>query len=307
MKVIMKTWNEYLESVVQTKRQGITHLDQMKPIEFIEFAKSIITQNEGVLRNIKATLKVDGFGARIGKDKEGKFFFESSRSGPIQTKGAFSAFHKAKGTTDEIILHRASQYDRLYDELESAKFMNAIPTNTKVVVECLYNPLAVDHGDQIKFASVKYDRSKVGSHMTLVLIDIITADGLPHPKKDKIWNELIKQSTQEIKITDAKLKAADLDISAIIDPLATLDNTVKEILQSRKAVDRDSKKSYNDFIQTIQEKLASFILQHPDIVGKTKFGDEIEGLVLDINGKLFKITTPAFRAGKRAEASQRKK
>lgn len=302
----MKTWSEYLESVVQTKRQGITHLDQMKPIEFIDFAKSILSQNKGVLNNISATLKVDGFGARVGKDKDGKFFFESSRSGPIQTKGAFSAFHKKKGTTDEIVLHRATQYDKLYDELESAKFNKAIPVNTKVVVECLYNPLAVNHGDQIKFASVKYDKNKVGNLMTLVLIDVITADGLPHPKKEKIWNDLQKQSTSEIKITDAKLKAADLDISAIIDPIDNLDNNVKDILTSRKAVDRETKQLYNELIQTIQEKLASFILQHPGIVGKTKFGSEIEGLVLDINGRLFKITTPEFRAGKRIEASQRK-
>lgn len=300
-------WQTYLESVVQTKRQGITHLDQMKPAEFVLFAKTILDQSKGVLKDISATLKVDGFGARVGRDKEGKFFFESSRSGPIQTKGAFSAFHKNKGTTDEIILHRATQYDTLYDELESAKFMKVVPPNTKVVVECLYNPLAVKQGDQIKFASVKYDKSKVGSHMTLVLIDIITAEGLPHPKKERIWNDLLKQSTPEIKITDAKLKSEDLDISGIIDPISALDKNALEILASRKAVDRETKNSYNELIQTVQERLAEFILQHPGIVGKTKFGSEIEGLVLDINGKLFKITTPAFRAGKRAEASQRKK
>lgn len=302
----MKNWQTYLESVVQTKRQGIVHLDQMKPAEFVEFVKEIQSSNKGVLQNINASLKVDGFGARIGKDKEGKFFFESSRSGPIQTKGAFSAFHKAKGTSDEIVLHRATQYDKLYDELETAKFMKVIPANTKVIVECLYNPLAIKQGDQIKFASVKYDKSKVGSHMTLVLIDIITADGLPHPKKDRIWNDLLKQSTPEIKITDAKLKSEDLDISGIIDPISALDKNALEILSSRKAVDRDTKQSYNELIQTVKEALAQFILQHPGIVGKTKFGSEIEGLVLDINGKLFKITTPAFRAGKRAEASQRK-
>ena len=78
----MKTFNQFIfESVATTRRQGMQHFQKMDPIEFVEWLRDVKRETQGVLKNIKAVMKVDGLGARFGKDKNGKPFLKEVEQG----------------------------------------------------------------------------------------------------------------------------------------------------------------------------------------------------------------------------------
>lgn len=57
----MKSFRQFLyEQVSTTRRQGITHLQEMKPEEFVIWMRSVKNEMGGVLKNIKAVMKIDG-------------------------------------------------------------------------------------------------------------------------------------------------------------------------------------------------------------------------------------------------------
>jgi hypothetical protein len=286
------------ESVATTTRQGITHLQDMKPEEFVSWIKSVKAAG-GVLSNYKTVMKIDGLGARFGRDSSGKIFFEGSRTGPIFDSGAFSAHAIAKGASDEIVL-RAKHYDDMLELFKTADFMKAVPNDTKVVCEIFYNPMAKEEEDGITFVTVKYDKTKLGSLMSIMPYTVLQAStGLEHPDKKKILDDLYKKSNEKIKIIDPNLKMGSIDISGIINTVATIEDGALEILKSRKAIDRDAKQNILDIIQKAKNDLASYLLAHPGIEDKFKLGQNIEGIVIHVNDKPFKITTDEFKASKR--------
>ncbi len=85
------------ETIAASKRTSMMHLEKAKPSEFLELARTINKEQKGVLKDMTVRLKVDGAGIRFGKDSAGSFFFEASRSGPIQVQGAFSKYASEKG------------------------------------------------------------------------------------------------------------------------------------------------------------------------------------------------------------------
>ena len=154
----MITFKQFLaEEVVASKRKSLMHLQGMKPIEFIEWVKGLQDDFGGVLDDLEVTLKVDGLGARFGKDKNGKFFFEGSRTGPIFEPKAFSTHAKSKGSKPEIV-ERAGHYDDMFDTLMSSAVVKVLPEDTKVVCEIFYNPMGIGNSKEIVFVSVKYDK-----------------------------------------------------------------------------------------------------------------------------------------------------
>lgn len=287
----------YEAEIAASKRKGMMHLEKAKPTEFLELARDIIKTGNGALKDVKVSLKVDGAGIRFGKDSQGRFFFETSRSGPIQTKKAFTTYAKSKPGSDSI---RAAHYDDMYDALESSSLWKDLPSDTKVVAEVMYNPMAEIIRDKIKFVTVSYDRNKLGSLMTIIPFDVIVSStGRPHPDKKSIISGLIKKSNSDIQITDADLKTSKvLVVDTILNPIKVIGSDIDEILVSRKQVDREKKALYTMIIQSVKDQLAKFILDHPEIKGKDKFGPEIEGLVLDMGDRQFKVTTSAFKKSK---------
>lgn len=241
---------------------------------------------------------------RFGKDSNGRPFFEGSRTGPIFTPKAFSTHAKSKNSAPDIVL-RAGHYDDVWDIVTKSSLMKLIPKNTKVVCELFYNPMGELVDDGIKFVSIKYDKSKLGSLMTLVLFKVVTADtGEEHPDAANILSSLYKASTPAIKIINPALETiGDIDINAFADPILSLSQKSVDVLSSLKHADRESKKNVQAMIQTVKDELADYILNHKAIIGKFKLGPDIEGLVLDIDGRLVKVTTPTFKAGKAAEKS----
>ena len=296
----MKSFKEYLkEDVQQTKREGIDHLQKMKDLDFIEFFSKIQKDFGGKLKNIPVQLKVDGLGFRVGKDSNGNTFVESSRSGPVYDEGSFSKFTLSKGTTDQVSIERAGHYDDILKFFKNSPITKNLPTDTKVVVEVFYNPLANKEDDWITFVTVKYDKNKLGSLMTLFPHKVLVAStGETHPDEKQILDSLYKMTKKDVMILDPYLSTSDIDISGYLKPLDLIDDKVKEILVSRKAVDKAEKEGIKAVIQKVKDELAEFIINHPGIKGKDMLGPNIEGLIMNINGKWIKTTTPEFKASK---------
>lgn len=295
----MLSFSEFIkEEVAATTRQGIAHLQDMKPEEFISWVKSVKAAGS-VLSDYKTVMKIDGLGARFGRAANGQIFFEGSRTGPIFDSGAFSAHAIAKGSAEEIVL-RAKHYDDMLEIFKTAKFMQVIPNDTKVVCEIFYNPMAREDEDGITYVTVKYDKTKLGSLMSIMPYTILQAStGIEHPRKQEILDALYKQSNDKIRIIDPNLKMRTIDVSGIIDTVSTLEDGALQIIKSRKAADKEARQNILSIIQKAKDELAAYLLAHPGIEGKFKLGKNIEGIVIHINDKPFKITTDEFKASKR--------
>lgn len=300
----MLKFGQYLEIVEQevkaTTRTGISHLKDMKPDEFVAWMRQVKIENNGILKNIKCVSKIDGLGARFGKDLNGKPFFEGSRTGPIFDSGAFTAF--ARGKSDDVeLIARASHYDDMLEIFKTYQFMDVIPNNTKVACEIFYNPMAEETETGIKFVTVVYDKNKLGSLMTIMPYTILeSSTGREHPNKDAILTDLYKESNSKIKIIDPNLKLTEIDITSYVDAASSYSDESLAILKSRKMTDKEAKQNLLNVIQKVKDDLSDYILQHPGIEGKFKLGPEIEGIVLHIPNKqnstsVYKITTDTFK------------
>lgn len=298
----MVTFKQFLQEEVSTStRKSMMHLQNMKPLEFVSWVKSLHDEFGGVLTDLEVSLKVDGLGARFGKDKAGKFFFEGSRTGPIFTAKAFSSHAIEKGSKQEIV-DRALQYDDIFDALKGSALMKSVPSDAKVICEIFYNPMGTHENGSSTFVSVKYDTKKLGSVMTIVPIDVLVASsGEGHPDAKEIKAKLYKASTSEIKIVDPTLKASSIDVSAKIKDIRLLSGDDVAVIKSLKGADKPKKAALVAAIQVAKDELAAYLLDHPSIVGKEKLGKDIEGLVFTAGGKPVKVTTQDFKDAKKAE------
>jgi hypothetical protein len=296
----MISFKEYLaEAVAITSRQNMIHLQKMDDADFIDFAKRLKRETNGVIRDVKVSLKVDGGGGRVGRDAAGRPFFEGSRTGPIFDPKAFSTFAKNKGATGEVLI-RSQHYDDMFDLVTQSAWIKTLPADCKVVCELFYNPMGKLEDDGITFVTVKYDKSKLGSLMTIIPFKALVAStGEPHPDSKKIIANLLGQSTAEVKFVDPGLSVkGDIEIAAMIDPVAGLSDDVKQILKSRLKADAEEKRTIKALLQVAKNAIAEYILDHPAIVNKDLLGPNIEGLVLNISGQDFKVTTTEFKASK---------
>jgi hypothetical protein len=294
------------EEVQTTARTGMLHLQKMPDVEFVQFIQHIGRTLHGQLSNLEVSLKVDGAGARFGVSSDGRPFFEGSRTGPIFEPGAFTAHARSRGSSDEIVL-RAGHYDEIWRIITSSQFVQTLPPDTKIVCELFYNPMGEVSGEGIKFVTINYDQEKLGRVMTIVPFDVLVAStGESHPDSNAILVSLFKQSNDSIKFVNADLKTAGpIDISGFIDPIMSLGPEATATLQSRKRDDAAAKENLKQIIQSVKDELAEYILTHPNILDKFKLGPNIEGLVLNINGRLVKVTTSEFKAHKAAERQAR--
>ena len=217
-----------------------------------------------------------GIGFRCGKDSDGKIYIEGSRTGPIFDEGSFSSY--AKGKTDDIeIIARAVHYDNILVKIKSASFMKAVPNNTKIVCELFYNSMSEMNEKGIKFVTITYDKTKLGSEMTILPYTILeSSSGKEHPEKDEILSNLYKQSNDKIKIIDPNLNFTEIDINTWIDPISTISDDSLLILKSRKAADKENKQNLLNIIQQMKDEMGDYLLNHPGIEGKFKLGSDIE-------------------------------
>ena len=285
------------EDVQATPRQGVQHLQKMRDVDFINFVRRVKNELHGQLGNIKMNLKVDGLGARFGKDADGHPFFESSHSGPIFTGGMFSAHAKSQGFEGDR-LQRAQHYDNIFNLIVGSVWIKKLPNDTKVTCELLYNPMAEEQELGFKFVNMTYDKDKLGSVISIVPFEFTVAStGDAHPKAEQIKDYLLKQTTPEVKFIDNRVESMNsLDVGAIIDPVLSLNDQSIAVLSSRTRADAADKEQVKALLNSVKDELANFIIDHPDIIGKGKLGKEIEGLILNVPGQApIKVTTPLMK------------
>jgi hypothetical protein len=289
--------------VIATPRVGLAHLQKMNDMDFINFVREMKTELKGKLNDVQLDLKVDGLGARFGKDANGRPFFESSHSGPIFQGGMFSRHAESKGFTGEK-LERARHYDSIFHAVVNSQFVEELPPDTKVECEILYNPLAEITETGLKFVTVSYDKRALGKLMSIVPFQVsVASNGDPHPKEDSILSMLMGHSTSTVKFINRRLtQNGEIDVNAIIDPVMSINDQSLAILSSRKAADREEKTQLKTFLQTVKDELANFIITHPNILGKDMLGKDVEGIVIKPKtGVPFKVTTPEFKAAMAAK------
>lgn len=299
----VKALIEILESteastVAAKKRVGIDHLSKMKPLEFIALLKHFRDDLGGLITSekIRVTEKVDGAGLRFGVDPSGRFFLESSHSGPQFEPGAFSAYTLNKFGASNAI---SDSYDDVFEQLRSRKnlqdVLKSVDGGVRVVCEMLYNPSATAVEGGLRFVTTTYDPSKLGRVATLV---VFSAESLNGESNDSLLDEVVDCSDRDIKIARPELKFNDVDVTVEIDDFFTTISSfdkVEEVLTSRKAVDRPMKLAlveiFEKFQKEISEKIASGI-------ANGSFGPELEGAVFDTGSKSFKIVTDRFKKNK---------
>jgi hypothetical protein len=293
--------------VAVNKRAGIEHFHAMKPVAFVDWIDSVKKDAKGKLKDIKTVLKVDGLSFRFGKSKDGKIFIEGARTGPQFDVGAFRAYAAAKNSIPEI-LTRAAQYDDLLKFFKTDRsIMPFLPNNVKCYCELFYNPMAKEDESGIAFVTVKYDKSKLGSLMTILPYSILNAEtGTPHENEKEILKTLYKKSNSTVKVIDPSLQMGTIDISAFIDPLESLLNNKEEtktILQSRKKEDKEAKQNLLMIVQKAKDQLADHLLFNPEICGLNKLckTEDGEGIVLHLPHGTYKVTSKKFQADHAAQ------
>lgn len=292
----MKTFKEFVAEQVVTasKRQGMKHFQDMKPVEFIRWIQGL---DNGVLKNIKTVLKVDGLGFRWGLDANGKVFVEGSRTGPVYDDAAFSTHAINKGSSEEIVV-RAKHYDDMLVFFKSWKPVKELPKDTKIYCEIFYNPMAEQDESSLKFVTVRYDKSKLGSLMTILPYKaIIASTGEDHPDNDQILKDLRRKSDSKVKVIDPSLKMGEIDINGMIDPIKTLDDDAIRVLSSRKKADKPEKEALLQIIDKVKQEIYDNVIFNKNIEGLEKLCDpeDNEGICLYLPHGTFKMTSKKFQ------------
>ena len=296
------------EAVATSKRKGVVHLEKMKDLDFLEFVEEIQNRqgNSFDLANIKMTVKIDGLGGRFGKDANGEPFFESSRSGPIRTAGAFSKYMQDQGVEDSEKLARAEKYDSLFEEIMDLindvdrelgdDFLN----NTKVHCEILYTPMATETAEgKLQYVSVEYDKLPDQVQLAVVPLFVEQSDsGNDHPRNDEIKQQLnqLGRMGDAMFIDNTVLQQGQLDVTHILEPLDNIDE-LKSIVQSRKrkGSEAERKQEVKAVLDGMKQQIAQEVVENPNIVGKYTLGDDYEGIILYTEKGPVKVTSPKFK------------
>jgi hypothetical protein len=310
--------------VVAKKRKGMPHLRDLKPADFLDLVEELRSHDGRFrLENITLNVKIDGFGGRFGKNAQGKPFMATSRSDP-QYHAGFLEYHRDKGTTDPQVLARAAKFDQLFDHMIKAvrvvdqqlgpQFLN----NAQVICEVLYLPFATQTSEgKLKFVGIEYDQLPPGVSLVLVPYTMVNASsGEPLANADEQAQRLadLGQHGDIMFMSNRLVQREGLDVTEIINPLENLDQLKKLVQQTHGKRDKDSitlRHQIEAKLKPVQLALEQAIDQDPNIVGKTKMGQDYEGIVINSRLGPIKVTSQKqqdiikYKAAERA-ASQTK-
>jgi len=290
--------------MLKTQRVGIQELNKLSAIKFLQLLKYFQEELKGILtkKHIKISEKIDGLGLRFGLNKEGKFFIESSRSEPVYNIGDFEEYTKNLKNVSIFQINRAKHYDDILKLLKNFKQLQEVlkkynnKKGIKIIGECLYIPLAELKDNKIKFVNIYYDKNKLADKLTFIIFDIIDSEGKQYDNKEKIIKDLKEISNKNIKFTDSLINFDKIDLTIelnnINDLLKNYDNVIK-ILKSRKKELQMKKQEIIKLIEELKEKISKKILS----LLKPKFGDEFEGVVIELLNKSekYKIISDIFK------------
>ena len=300
----MKSFSAFLkETVKATPRVGINHINAMKPADFIQLMNAFKKDMKGILNTTNASFneKVDGSSLRFGLSPEGKFFFETSHSGPLFSKDGFSAMVLAKHPDAD--LSGPKKFDDLGGVIRSSKKIQAFlkkhntENGIKIAGEIIFHPLGEVDGDKIRFIRISYDRKKLGTTLTFFPFDVLDGNGEKLDNQAEIISDLKKLSDPDIMIlTNEAENVGSIDMNVEIDNLnkfVSKYNEIEKILVSRKKVDKEEKNIVKAFVKDIQDKVAAKILAG---IKAGRFGPSFEGIVFTLatTGKTYKVVSQEF-------------
>ena len=291
------------EETKGTKKVFIDHLDKMKPLKFLEFAKKLDKEFKGILSkdSTSITEKIDGSALRIGQDRDGRSFVESAMSSSMFNVGDFVARDISKGYSGEV----GKNFDALLKIFKNDREIQAVlkkynTNGIKVIGEILYPPMGIDQMDKISFVRISYDKKKLGTLLTFVPFEVIDLDGNTHENKDEIIKELYKLSNVKRKILNPSIKIdRDIDISIELKKfngaITKKYDNLEHVLTSRKKVDKELKSIITQEILEYQKQIAQKIISY---VKSGSLGPDFEGVVIKMNdGTTIKVVTDKFKAG----------
>jgi hypothetical protein len=297
------------EAEVQAQlRKGMPHLHDLKAPDFLDLLDEIHDGNGRFkLQNIPLNVKVDGFGGRFGKDADGRPFMGTSRT-PPRYEASFVKYHQEKGTTDPEILGRAQMFDDLFKEMMNAiklvdnKLGPKFLINKQVTCEVLFLPFATETPEgRLKFVGIHYDKLPKGVELALVPFHVVEAStGEAVPGDQKFIDQLLKvgQQGSVMFVNNRLVQKEGLDVTEIInvlDNLEELKQIVSDTAGKRDRVSMQLKKSVEEQLQPIKEKLEQAIINDPNIIGKDMLGKDYEGIVINSRLGPIKITSQEQR------------
>ena len=286
----------------------ITHIEQMKPMDFLSLVKELDSKYKGLLslNDISITEKIDGTSLTIGQDSSGKTFMNTKMSHRYFNVGDFTNYAISKGYKTDI----NKKFDNILKNVQADKKLQRVLSKHNrgngivIVGEILYVPFATEvENDRLQFIFMDYDRANLGSEWTFVPFDVQDFDGNSIGDKERIFKDLYAISTAERKYTNANLNVSgDIDITLSISDVKknVLDkyDNIDTLIKSRKKVDKPLKDKIKSEIGVYQRQLSNQILSY---VESGKFGDDFEGIVLKMkSGTTLKATSPRFKK-RRAE------
>jgi hypothetical protein len=289
------------DEVVASKRKGIVHLEKMKDLDFLDLLDELKDQAGNFkLDSVPMTVKVDGMGGRIGKDRSGRPFFESSSSGPIFTPGAFSSYQQQRGVTDPVQLTRAENYDQLWKEAVGLikkidqELGEDFLKDVKVHTEVLYAPMAEEIDGKLKFVSVAYDRLPRGVKLALVpLFAEVASTGEEHPNSAEIVKQLrnLGRVGSTMFVDNSLTSSGAIDVTAVVKPLESIAGLRDMVSGTKRAARAEAK----ELLAPVKQSLARAVIENPNIVGKDKLGQDYEGIILYTKKGPVKITSDRFK------------
>jgi len=285
------------------KRQGIQHIYnpgstvEMKNLDFIDMCKEI-ADNGGTLDGMAINLKADGAGIRFGKDEAGRPFFMTSKvTEPkyVDNIGDFERFGKESGQPPDR-LEFTKKYDAAMSLILHSNFIKVLPPDTIVQAEMMYNDMAQQTPQGLKFVNIPYDPKKLGKSMTLVpFIFKKYSTGENLPDADKIKKMLLSKSDANIKMVNNQLEQKGVNVSKIIAPVVNMKPDLVASLTARTRTN-PLKDQAIEILTKARKELSDTIISSPNIVGKDQLGSHIEGLVFNLpSGRLAKVTSQLMK------------
>ena len=305
-------------------RKGMPHLRDLKPADFLDLVDELRAEGGRFkLQNIPLNVKVDGFGGRFGKNADGKPFMGTSRTEPKYSAG-FLKYHQEKGTTDPDVLARAGNFDKLFNEMMRAikvidgKLGADFLVDRQVSCEVLFLPFATQTEEgKLKFVGIEYDQLPKGVDLVLVPYGIVEAgSGQPVPDGDNLAQQIAElgQSGSVMFMSNRLVQQDGLDVTEIINPLENLEELKRIVSDTAGKRDRASielRREVEAKLKPVQIALEKAIDEDPNILGKTKLGQDYEGIVINTRLGPVKVTSErqkdiiakknAARAAARAE------
>jgi hypothetical protein len=300
-----KSFKQFL-SEAATRKVFISHLDKMKPLEFLALVSKLDKKFKGVLSKNKLSIteKIDGSALRVGQDKDGNSFIESSTSASMFNVGDFVARDKSKGYSGEV----GKKFDALLKGFKNDKKFQSVlskfndGTGIKVIGEILYTPMGIEDLDTtIKFIRIHYDKTKLGTEWTFVPFKVINDAGEEYSNTPEIKKAIYAISSKARKYVPPTLNISDdIDISIEIKEFqSNILGKYKDLdvlLSSRKHADRELKEKIKNEILKYQEMIAKKIISY---VKSGVFGKDFEGMVIELpDGSVLKVVSDVFKANK---------